>query len=149
MKGSKFGWGMLLTQPQLSKRRYRWMVLVGYVSVLVGCSSLQVRYPDGSIERKTRAEFETYVEGVFRYHNRVVNDLIVASSMLDDDFADLDPLLVRAEETMASECRPLNDTVSATIEGREIGFFQKLRLPQTVPACEVATRDLEALLPSI
>lgn len=123
---------------------------VTLVSMLCGsCTSVQVRYPDGATAWQSRAEFEVYVEHVFRFHNRVLNDLIVATSLMEGDELDADAPLVRAEESMARACQPLNETVSATFEGREIGFFQKLLLPAAVPACEAATRTVEALLLSL
>lgn len=116
---------------------------------LSACSSVQVRYPDGTTALQTREEFAAYVEYVFRYHNRVVNDLIVAASLFDDGVLTENALVVRAEENMAAVCQPLNDTVSASIEGRDIGFFHKLQLPEAVPACEAASRRVEALLATI
>lgn len=119
-------------------------VLAGVV--LAGCGSVQVRHPDGRTEYQSREAFAAYVERVFRYHNRVVNDLIVATS-LGDESAFEDASLIGAEAAMAAACQPLNDTVSATIEGRDTGFFQRLALPEAVPACEAASRRVEALLP--
>ncbi len=110
---------------------------------------MQVRYPDGSIEYKSKEDFERYVEAVFRYHNRVENDLITATAFMDETKLDPNSPLVRAEETAAARCKPLNDIVSATIEGRELGFFLKLQLPEAVPACEKASQRLEALLPPL
>lgn len=118
-------------------------------TVITGCNSVRVRNSDGSMESGSRAEFEAYVERVFRYHNRVVNDLILTTSLFDTEEADASSPLVRAEEDMARACQPLNDVVTATIEGREIGFFHKLELLDAVPACEAASRELEALLPPI
>ncbi len=125
------------------------LILAVAAALTTSCSSVQVRYPDGSIETRSRADFKAYVEQVFRYHNRVVNDLILATSLLDTEELDSASPLVRAEEAMAHACQPLNDVVAASIEGREIGFFHKLQLPEAVPACEAASRKLEALLPSI
>lgn len=110
---------------------------------------MQVRYPDGTTAQQSREEFAAYVEYVFRYQNRVVNELIVAASLLSEEALAGDPELVRAEESMATICRPLTDAVTARIEGRDIGFFHKLQLPESVPACEAASRRLERLLPSI
>ena len=117
------------------------------IASVVGCTSVQVRYPDGSTEYKTKDEFAVYVEEVFRYHNGVVNDLITATAFMDERALDEDSPLVRAEETMADTCWPLNDAVSAMIEGRDLGFFHKMKLLEAVPACERASRRLEALLP--
>ncbi|MCZ6773964.1 MAG: hypothetical protein O7G83_18555 [Proteobacteria bacterium] len=117
------------------------------IASVVGCTSVQVRYPDGSTEYKTTDEFAIYVEEVFRYHNGVVNALITATAFMDAVELDEDSPLVLAEETMANACWPLNDAVSATIEGRELGFFHKMMLLEAVPACERASQHVQALLP--
>ena len=120
------------------------------IASVIGCTSVQVRYPDGAMEYKTKDEFAVYVEEVFRYHNGVVNDLITATAFMDEGALDGDSPLVRAEETMADTCWPLNDAVSATIEGRELGGFRKMKLLEAVPACEQASqRVAELLSPSI
>jgi hypothetical protein len=126
--------------------RTRCLVPIVIVS-LVGCTSIQVRYPDGSMEYKTKEEFAAYVEDVFRYHNGVLNDLITATAFMDEAELDADSALVRAEEAMALSCLPLNEAVSAAVEGGELGFFEKMKLPEAVPACERASRRLESLLP--
>lgn len=129
--------------------------LAGAASVLLvmvllsACSSVQVRYPDGRSEYQSRDAFAGYTEKVFRYHNRVLNDLIVATSLADLDSVEETDQLVAAEATMTSACQPLNEIVAATIEGREISFFTKLQLPEVVPACEIASRRVETLLPPI
>ena len=88
------------------------------IASVIGCASVQVRYPNGSTEYKTKDDFAVYVEEVFRYHNGVVDDLITAAAFMDEGSLDEDSPLVRAEETMSDTCWPLNDAVSATIEGR-------------------------------
>jgi hypothetical protein len=128
------------------RRPLLWSGVTLVFTLCGACTSVQVRYPDGTTAWQSRAEFEVYVERVFRFHNRLLNDLIVATILMDGDELHADAPLVRAEESMARACQPLNDTVSATFEGREIGFFQKLQLPAAVPACEAATRTMEALL---
>jgi hypothetical protein len=122
-------------------------LLISAMLAVSACSSVQVRYPDGSIEYKSKDEFAHYMEAVFRHHNRVVNELIIATALMHETELEAASPLVRAEEAAAQSCRPLNDAVSATIEGRELGFFEKLQLPEAVPACDEATRRLEALLP--
>ena len=114
---------------------------------LCACASVQVRYPDGSTEYKSKDEFAHYVEAVFRYHNRVVNDLITATAFMEEIALDPNSPLVRAEQAAAENCQPLNNAVSAKFEGRELGLFHKLQLPEAVPACEKASQHLEALLP--
>ena len=115
------------------------------IASAIGGTSVQVRHPDGAMEYKTKDEFAVYVEEVFRYHNVVVNDLITATAFMDEGAP-----LVRAEEPMADTCWPLNDAVSATIDGRELGFFRKMKLLEAVSACEQASqRVAELLSPSI
>lgn len=119
-----------------------------FVTVLTACTSIQVRYPDGSTRQLQRDEFESYVELVFRRYNRVVDDLIVVASLVDEHELE-DRELLLAEERAATVCRPLSEIVSARIEGREVGLFHKLQLPEVVPACEAASAALEALTPAL
>jgi hypothetical protein len=120
------------------------IVLLG---ALAACSSVQVRYPDGRTARQSREEFARYVEQVFRYHNSVANNLIIAASLIEDGEIEAGGAWERAEEEMTDACRPLIEAVNAQMEGEPIGFFQKLQLPTAVPACEAASRRLEAMLP--
>lgn len=118
-------------------------------AALAACSTVQVRYPDGTTAYHGREQFAAYVEHVFRYHNRVLNDLIMATALAPAGDEPSDPTLQRAERRMTDSCRALNAAVTARIEGRRLGFFQGLALPEAVPACEAASRRLEALIPSI
>ena len=116
------------------------------VIALGACSGVNTRTADGQPIRMTRDEFAEYVETTFRYHNRIVNELILASSLGDEDVV-VDASLLSAEEDMAAICQPLNEMVSATIEGRELSFWSKLQLVNQVPACEAATRRVENVIP--
>lgn len=118
------------------------------LAVLPGCTTVALHYPDGRVERRSRDEFADYVERVFRYHNRVVDDFIVATVLYGDPAAE-DTELQRAERTMVRACQPLNATVSARFEQRSVGLCTRLALPHTVPACEQATRHLDSLLPGM
>ncbi len=131
------------------RRRVRDALPPALALALAACATVQVHYPDGRTERHSREAFASYVEAVFRYQNRVVNDLIVATSLSPDPAALEDAALMRAERDMAAACQALNTAVAARLEGREIGFFHKLELPRAVPACEAASRRLEQLLPGI
>lgn len=124
--------------------------LIAFVVLLTlqACSGINTRSSDGKAVRLSREQFAAYVEETFRYHNRVVNDLIMTSSLGDPDF-EFDNSLVHAEEQMAAKCAPLNDIVSATIEGRELSLWSKLRLPDQVPACAQASRKVDALLEAL
>ncbi|MDP6184177.1 MAG: hypothetical protein QF609_10190, partial [Gammaproteobacteria bacterium] len=78
------------------------------VVALGACSGVNTRTADGQPIRMTRDEFAEYVETTFRYHNRIVNELILASSLGDEDVV-VDASLLSAEEDMAAICQPLND----------------------------------------
>jgi len=113
---------------------------------MTGCSSVQVRQPDGTDAWMSRDEFSAYTEAVFRRYNRAVDDLIVAGSLDDGEGADAAPELLRAEDAMGTACAPLMVAVTAHIEGHALGFFERLHMPQAVAACALATRRVEAVL---
>lgn len=128
-------------QPPL--RRGRDVALCALPLVLCACVGVTTRNADGESVRMSREEFAEYAEQTFRHHNRVVNDLITATSF-GDEAAASDPVLISAEERMAESCQPLNNMVSATIEGRDLSYFAKIRLLDAVPECAAASREVEA-----
>ena len=52
------------------------LLLVTTLALLSACSTISTTEADGTITVRSRADFETYVEAVFRYQNNVGNDLI-------------------------------------------------------------------------
>ena len=92
---------------------------------LCACSGVNTYDADGKPIRMSREDFGEYVESTFRYHNRVVSELITVFSMSDEDIP-FAPALIRAEEDMAARCQPINEMVSAMIEGREQSLWAKL-----------------------
>lgn len=112
---------------------------------LTACQMVTTRKSGTMLMSET--EFKKYVEGVFRYHNRVMNDLIEASG----DRTDLDPVkaeaLSVAEEKMIDTCRPLNELVAESLSGKEVGLAIEMNLADTVPACEEASEAVEELIP--
>ena len=131
-------------------RKLRWAtpILLILIFTLCACSGVNTRTADGRPIRMTREEFAEYVETTFRYHNRIVNELITTFVMSSDEIP-FDPALIRAEEQMAASCRPLNEIVSATIERREPSLWTKLQLLNQVPVCAAATQRVEGLIPTI
>ena len=130
-------------------RRSQRLALGVVTATLAACSWVQLRYPDGTTAYRSKVEFEAYVEQVFRLENRVIDNLITANSLLDDDAQALDPRLVRAEEQMEGACRALNDAINAHLAGHALCLFEGLQLPTAVPACESASNMLQALLPPL
>lgn len=124
-------------------RRERRVAALALPLVLCGCVGVTTRDVDGEPVRMSREEFAEYAEQTFRFHNRVVNDLITATSF-GAESAPGDPALISAEERMAASCQPLNNMVTATIEGRDLSYWAKIRLLDAVPECAAASRAVEA-----
>lgn len=112
--------------------------------LLGACANVDVHYPDGRVERMSRAQFKAYAEQVFRRQNRVVDGLIRA----DAESLEVDARLLHAEDAMEDACRPLIDLVSAKAEGRRMELADKLEIPRAAPACDRAVEQVEALLPT-
>ena len=133
-----------LLQPLLVKI----LIALGLISSICCLSSCGVntRKANGEPVRMTGEEFAEYVEQVFRHHNGVVNELILATSLNHDPDLALPAELISAEKAMVRQCQPLNDMVSATIEGRTISAWQKLRLIDQVPLCAKWSHTVEELV---
>lgn len=116
------------------------------VVLLNACSGVNTRTTEGQPIRMSNEEFAEYVESTFRYHNRVVNEMITMFSLSGEEIP-FEPALVKAEEDMDASCQPLNEMVMATIEGRELSTWAKLQLLNQVPECAAATRRVESVLP--
>jgi len=95
----------------------------------------------------TEEEFSQYVEHVFRYHNQVMSELMETSDARGEQEPHDDYRLSTAEKKMVKACEPLNEVVSETLSGENVGIQLKLDLIDAVPACERASRDVEELIP--
>ncbi len=121
--------------------------VVGYTLVIwLSACGVNTRDEAGNHVRLTTEEFASYVERVFRHHNGVVNELILATSLSDDPDLMLPPTLLSAERKMVADCQPLNEMVSATIEGRELSRWKQLLLIDRVPACSQSSQRVEKLI---
>ncbi|MEM7467131.1 MAG: hypothetical protein AAF387_09620 [Pseudomonadota bacterium] len=136
-----------LTQPRLLALKYPG-VLALIAMLSAGCG-INTRDENGQVVNLSKEDFATYVEQTFRHHNGVVNELILASSLSDDPELELPPELIRAEKAMVENCQPLNEMVSATIEGRELSVWAKLRLIDKVPECGVWSRRVENMIQQV
>ena len=120
-------------------------LLIFLSAASIGCG-INTRKADGTLVNMTQDEFAEYVEQVFRHHNGVLNELILATSLSEDPDLILPTPLIAAEKTMAAKCQPLNDMVSATIEGRELSTWSKLLLIDQVPSCAEWSQRVEELI---
>lgn len=138
------GTPLFLKNPTQPRPFWRLSLLVAMLS---GCSTITTHKSSGEEIVMTREEFEQYVEHVFRYHNQVMSELIEAA----DERPDQDPqekrLLNAAETKMVSACQALNEVVSESLSGENVGLNLKLDLVDTVPACEEASKAVDDLMP--
>lgn len=112
---------------------------------LYGCATVHTRTLDQGDVNMTEAEFAAQVERVFRYHNKIMNELIAGLPSLSDD-EETDSELSDAEEDMNEACEPLNEVISDESVFRSSSFWTKRKLPEAVPECEEATLRVETLL---
>ncbi|MCG3200899.1 MAG: hypothetical protein NFCOHLIN_00761 [Gammaproteobacteria bacterium] len=112
------------------------------LALMGACSTIATTSPQGERTVRTRAEFERYVEQVFRYQNLVGNDLI-ARAGFDEK---VPPALVEAEEHMVRSCQALNAVVIARAEDRDPGLALKRDLTRTIAACDQAAHAVGRLL---
>lgn len=90
----------------------------------------------------TEETFAGRVERIFRYHNRVANDLIEQAEMGGEALGPLED----AEAKMLARCQPLNEAVGRAMSGEEAGIVAGIALGDTISACESASRTVEELL---
>lgn len=121
------------------------VVLLIILMLLCSCG-INTRDQHGMPIRMSKDEFAEYVETVFRHHNGVVNELILATSLSDDPELVLPPALLSAERAMVAACQPLNEVVSATIERRELTVWARLLLIDQVPRCAASSSRVELLM---
>lgn len=92
----------------------------------------------------SQAQFAAQFEHVFRYHNRIMNELIMelpSLSLTEEDSDDLND----AEEQMNEACDTLNEVASLEAVSQHADFWTLRGLPEAVPACEEATHTVEDL----
>jgi hypothetical protein len=96
------------------------------------------------LELMTPDELRAYTEDVFRRHNRVVTQLMMAGT------ASLDERqrrrLERAEARMNRACADLNDVASARAAGRDTDLALENRVRTSVADCEGRTEAVASML---
>jgi len=140
----------MIRRPCMMPAWTRWPVtgLIPAAALLLsGCTSVTTHKPTGEEVTMSQEEFARYAEHVFRHHNQVMTELIESSL----ERAEQDPgeakKLSKAESAMINVCEPLNEMVSETMSGESAGLKLKLKLADTVPACEKASQEVEELMP--
>ena len=113
--------------------------------LFLGCTSVKTRKPNGEEVVMSKDQFAQYVEHVFRYHNQVMTELMESSEEHHEQSQVT--ALKNAERSMISACEPLNEVVSETLSGENVGLKLKMQLSDAVPACEAASQAVEKLIP--
>jgi hypothetical protein len=119
------------------------MLVIAAPLLCVACAWVYTKTPDGGPVLMNEVQFAAYVEHVFRYHNRVVNESLF---VMPGDLAGGGDPVSNAEMTMHHACQPLNEVASSSAAGLSPDFWTKMKLADAVPECEAATRQLEKLL---
>ena len=94
----------------------------------------------------TQEEFSKYVEHVFRYHNQIMAELIETATERTEPTSRTYKDLTFAEKNMVTVCEPLNEVVTETLSGQNIGIHLKMKLVEAAPACESATQAVDKLI---
>lgn len=94
----------------------------------------------------TQEEFSKYVEHVFRYHNQIMAELIETAEDRTERSSKTFKDLTFAEKNMVTVCEPLNEVVTETLSGKNIGLQLKMKLVEAAPACESATQRVDKLI---
>lgn len=124
----------------------RYLTLLLFLALLAACTTVTTRKSTGEEITMTQEEFAKYVEHVFRYHNQVMAELIESASDQTDRSNKTYKDLTFAEKNMVTVCEPLNEVVTETLSGKNIGFQLKMKLVEAAPACESATQIVDKLI---
>lgn len=111
---------------------------------LIACTRITTVMPDGRETTRTREEFETYVESVFRRQNQA---LLEAGEMLESP---LDPNNVRqleyAEKRVLQACGALNQVAREKMENHDPDILLEIKVKDSIGDCDFATKVLEEVI---
>jgi len=124
----------------------RHLALFTLLALLSSCSTVTTRKSTGEEITMTQEEFAKYVEHVFRYHNQIMAELIENASDQTERASRTYKDLTAAEKNMVTLCEPLNEVVTETLSGQNIGLQLKMKLVEAAPACESATQAVDKLI---
>jgi len=114
---------------------------VAIAASLVGCAT--VTTSDGERLRMRSAEFQDYVERVFREQNRWATELLNAQEEAEGERYDQ---LIRAEDSLLAACSGLNELAAARRDERALGVIREARLARSAPACETTTLEVRGVV---
>ena len=112
--------------------------LIAVTASLGGCNTTAGSGDAGSAPPHLRAD----AERVFRLQNRVMEDLIVMNEVSGAS----DDALAGVEQTLAANCRYLNESAALHAAGEEPSLSLKLSVLDSMDECESAAREAERRL---
>ncbi|MGH8549946.1 MAG: hypothetical protein ACRERU_15335 [Methylococcales bacterium] len=111
---------------------------------LAACGNITTITPDGQETTRSREEFESYVESVFRRQNQAS---VEAGQLVNEEIRPRNRgELEAAERNMLRACSALNQVVKLKMEQQDPGIFLELEVRDTIGDCDFATRILEQLI---
>jgi hypothetical protein len=111
-----------------------------------GCANVTTYAPDGRMEVRSQAEFETYAESVFRRQNEAGSQLVYIYTDLESIDDASYKAITSSEERMLQACEPVNQMAVLMLNQEEPDFFFKIHFMNSLSACDVAASELELLL---
>ncbi len=127
---------------------FRGVAIALLVLTVAACDSVRTRTLEEGEVNMSQAQFAAQFERVFRYHNRITNELIMELPSLSLSEEDTDNLS-DAEERMNEACDSLNEVASLEAVSQHADFWTESGLPEAVPQCEEATHAVEALFETL
>lgn len=116
-------------------------LIIALALVVSGCANRAIPQ-DSSDAILQQDDMRIYVERVFRFQNRVMDELIastVASAAMPNE-------LMIAEAQLMESCRYLNESAAAFARGEEPELSVKLKVIDTVEDCDQTAREVWLLL---
>ena len=110
------------------------------VLLFAGCAGT-ITTTDGRQLRLDSAEFQGYVERVFREQNQTATALAFAQDAATGGRYER---LLELEDALLEACAALNTLASARRDERTLGLRAQARMARTAPDCEAAAQRAQA-----
>jgi|GEM_PF-2275596 len=117
------------------------------VILLSGCTTITMHTPTGQAVEMSPNEFTHYVEQVNSLHAKVSGALIRSMGNWSEDELDEPLQLMAAARKMVRVCEPFQQIVSESLLAEVTGKSPNLDNINSAPACEEASREVQALMP--
>lgn len=120
-------------------------LLAAISSLMIGCVPV-TQMADGRRIRATSDEFREYAATVFRRQNAASVALMDVLDTVETTDPSLAQQILDADAALQSACADLNAAAIARRDDQKIDRSALRHLVETIPLCDVATANAEALL---